>query len=133
MARGLGAHLGAFDASAAQDVQDGDAFQALPTVLSGAADVINPHKSGNYIINTAGVDAITLGLPTVGADDNLSIAIYSATTNAHTITLPSAQLAPGVALKTTAALAAFAGAGILLRAWNGTWQVVGSAGTVTYS
>lgn len=128
MARGIGPHLGAFDASAAQDVQDGDAFQSPPTVLSGSADVINPHKGGNYIVNTAGVDAMTLGLPTAGVDDNLSVAIYSATANAHTVTLPSAQLAAGVALKTIATFAAFAGAGILLRAWNGTWQVVGQVG-----
>lgn len=133
MARGI-QHFGVFGAdTGAGDVQATDAFQNVPTVLSGSADVINPHVPGNYIVNTAGVDSITLALPTVGADDNLSIAIYSATTNAHTITLPSAQLAAGVSLKTTAALAAFAGAGILLRAWNGTWQVVGSQGSVSYS
>jgi len=134
MARGI-THYGAFGAdTAAGDVLQCDAFQGVPVSLTGTADAINPYStSNNYVVTTAAADAITLPLPIAGVDDNLSIAIYSATAYAHSVTLPSAKLASGQALKTTATLAAFAGAGILLRAWNGTWQQVGSTGTISYS
>jgi len=69
------------------------------------------------------VDAMTLAAPTAGLDDGLVIAIYSDTLNAHTITATS-LLANGTALKTTATFAAFRGAGLVLRAFNGVWQVV---------
>lgn len=134
MARGLGSHVGSFDKSGAmQDIIDGDCFTAVPSSLTGTADAIPQSTGGNFIITTGSADAITLPLPLTGSDDNLTIAFVSATNFAHSVTLPSAKMAPGVALKTTATLAAFAGAGISLRAWNGTWQVIGSQGTVTYS
>lgn len=134
MARGI-QHYGTFSAdTGAGDVLQADAFQGVPSVLTGTADAINPYNTtNNYIVNTGSADAITIPLPIAGTDDNLSVAIFSATAFAHSVTLPSAKLAPGVALKTTATLAAFAGAGIVLRAWNGTWQVVGSTGAVSYS
>lgn len=134
MARGV-QHYGAFGAdTGAGDVTQGDAFQGTPITLTGTADAINPYsQSNNYVITTGSADAVTIPLPIAGVDDNLSVAIYSATAFAHSVTLPSAKLAPGVALKTTATFASFAGAGVLLRAWNGTWQVVGSTGTISYS
>lgn len=126
MARGI-QHYGVFGAdTGAGDVAASDAFQNTPITLSGSADAINPHTPGNYIVTTAGVDSITLGLPTAGADDNLSIAIYSASSNAHTVTLPSAQFANGAALNTSTTFKAFSGSGVLLRAWNGSWQVIAS-------
>jgi len=128
MARGI-QHFGAFGLdTAAGDVLQSDAFQGVPVVLSGTADVINPYNqnSTNYIINSGSADACTLALPIAGVDDNLSIAIYSATAFAHTITLPAAKFANGAALATVATFKAFAGSGLLLRAWQGTWQVVGS-------
>ena len=124
MPRGL-TMQGAVYGDTIQQIQDGDALQGLPTLLTGSADVINAHLSGNYIVKTAGVDAMTLAAPTAGVDDNLSIAIYSDTTNAHTLTATS-LLANGTALKTTATFAAFRGAGIILRAFNGVWQQVGN-------
>lgn len=127
MARGLGPHAGAVDRALMQDVIDGDCFEAPPVVLAGSADAINSHAAGNYVVTTAGVDAMTLAAPTAGVDDNLTIAIYSDTTNAHTLTA-TALLANGTALKTTATFAAFRGAGLLLRAYNGVWQVIGSTG-----
>jgi hypothetical protein len=126
MARGLGPHVGSFEKAAVNDITDGDAFQAPPTILTGSADAINPHASGNYIVTTAGVDAMTLGLPSAGVDDNLSIAIYSGSSNAHTVTLPSAQFANGAALATVATFKANSGSGVVLRAWNGSWQVLAS-------
>lgn len=134
MARGI-THFGAFGAdTGAGDVIACDAFQGSPVTLTGTADAIPQSTGGNFVITTGSADAITLPLPIAGTDDNLSLAIYSATNFAHTVTLPSAKLAPGVAVKTTATFPAFAGAGILLRAWNGTWQVVGAGGgTISYS
>ena len=130
-ARGVGPHSGAFDRSAIQDVIDGDALQAPPTSLTGVADIINAHLSGNYIVTTGQADLMTLAAPTAGVDDNLSIAIFSDTLFAHTVTA-TALFANGTALKTTATFAAFRGAGMILRAWNGVWQVVSSSG-VTFT
>lgn len=134
MARGV-KHFGAFGAdTAAGDVTQADAFQGLPVALTGTADALNIYGfSTNFVITTGSADATTIPLPVAGADDNLSVAVWSATAFAHSVTLPSAQLANGAALKTSATLAAFAGAGILLRAWNGTWQVIGATGTITYA
>lgn len=127
MARGV-QHFGSFGAdTGAGDVTQTDAFQGTPVVLTGTADAINPYaQSNNYIVNTGSADAMTLVLPIAGVDDNLTVAIWSATAFAHTVTLPSAKLAAGVALKSVITFTNFAGAGVLLRAWNGTWQVVGS-------
>jgi hypothetical protein len=122
-ARGLG---GAYAPREQQDIIDGDAFEGSITELSGTTDAIDPTKPGNYIIKTGSADAITLGLPRAGIDDNLSIAIFSDTAFAHTVTLPSAQFANGTALATAATFKAFRGSGIVLRAYNGTWQVIGS-------
>lgn len=129
MARAVGNHVGAFDSGAAQDIKDTDAMQGAPIVISGTADAINPHNSGNYIVATAGVDAMVLTAPTAGIDDNLSIAIFSDTLNAHTITATSLFASGASAgLKSTATFAAFRGAGVILRAYNGVWQVVGQTG-----
>lgn len=130
--RGLQAHGGgAYDQSAQQDIMDGDALQGPITSLTGVADVINPHISGNYLIDTGSADVITLGLPTSEADDGLSIAIFSDSAFAHTVTLPSAAYKGGTATpKTIATFAAFAGAGMILRAIDGAWHVLAtSSGT----
>jgi len=125
MARGLLMRSGgSFTQDSMQDVIDGDAFEGPITLLTGTADVINPHVSGNYIVKTGSADAMTLAAPTVGADDGLSISVFSDTLFAHTITATS-LFANGTALKTTATFAAFRGAGISLRAFNGVWQVIG--------
>jgi hypothetical protein len=134
---------GAYDQSAQQDIVDCDSFQGPITKLFGIAanpDVINPHIAGNYMIESGAVDPITLGLPlpggagTVsggfqGGDDGLCINIWSDTAFAHTVILPAVGFAGGAAaLHGTATFAAFRGAGLTLRAWNGTWQVVANSG-----
>jgi hypothetical protein len=125
--RGIGARNagGAYTQDSQQDLIDCDSFQGPIVNLNGSADAINPHVSGNYIVKTAGVNAITLTAPTAGTDDGLTISVYSDTTNAHTITA-TALFANGTALKTTATFAAFKGAGVSLRAINGVWHVVSS-------
>lgn len=133
--RGIGARAtgGAYTYDCQQDLQDGDALLGPLILLSGTTDAIpNPHVNGNYMITGGAADAVTLGVPTAGLDDNLSLAIYSDTAHAHTVILPSAVFANGVALHGTATLAAQRGAGMKLRAYNGTWQVMQSSG-VTFS
>lgn len=130
-ARGLG---GAYAPREQQDIIDADGFEGPITELSGTTDAIDPTRPGNYLIKTAGVDAITIGAPRVGIDDNLSIAIYSDTANAHTITAPSAIVTTGATvLKTAITLLAFRGSGVSLRAYNGTWQVIGNVGPATFA
>jgi hypothetical protein len=137
MARGV-SHFGAFGAdTAAGDVIQSDAFQAPPILLSGTADAINLYNQtgNNYIITTGSADATTLGTPVSGQDDNLSLAVWSNTAYAHSITLTAAhfQTGAGSALKTTITFPADPGAGVLLRAFQGNWQIVGSTGTLSFS
>lgn len=124
--RGIGNRTlgGAYDLAAQQDIQDGDSFEMQIISLTGAADVINPHVPGNYIVDTAGVDAMTLGAPTTDVDDGLSINIYSDSANAHTLTCPLALFETGAAAKTVFTFQAFKGSGISLRAMDGAWHVV---------
>ena len=134
--RGLGARAtgGAYTFDCQTDIIEGDALQGPVTLLSGTTDaicpVINPvsgaHAGGNFVIKTAGVDAITLPTPVATIDDGLSVAIYSDTTNAHTVTAASACIANGAALNTVVTFKAFRGSGVQLRAFNGTWQVMAS-------
>jgi hypothetical protein len=129
--RGIGARSvgGAYDAGAQADIIDTDATQAPLTLLSGTTDAINPHVAGNYLIDTGQIDAITLGAPTAEVDDNLTIAIWSDSAFAHTITCPSAIIAAGVALKTVITFPAFKGAGVILRAIDGNWHILGQGFT----
>jgi hypothetical protein len=132
--RGLQNHSGGvFDQSAQQDIMDGDSFQGPITSLVGVAanpDAINPHISGNYLIDSGAVDPITLGLPTSDVDDGVSINIWSDSNFAHTVTLPSAAFKAGKALTTVCTFPAFAGAGISLRAIDGFWHVVGCSPSI---
>jgi hypothetical protein len=131
--RGIGARAagGAYTQDTQQDVIDSDSFEGGIVLLSGTTDALNPHIPGNYIIKTGSADAITLTAPTAGVDDNLTISIFSDTLFAHVVTA-AALFANGTALKTTATFAAFRGAGMSLRAFNGVWQVVGSS-NVTFT
>jgi hypothetical protein len=132
MARSVLNNQGAFDARACQNVIDTDAFQGPISVLSGSADAINPHLSGNYEISTAGVDAMTILAPTSGVDDNLSISIFSTTLYAHTLT-SVALFQTGASGTNVLTFAAYAGAGVTLRAYKGFWQLVGQCGITVSS
>jgi hypothetical protein len=137
---------GVYSQDGQQDIIDGDAFQGPITLLSGTTDAIAPagnivqpnsqqqHVGGNYIIKTGSADAITISAPTAGVDDGLNVNIWSDTAFAHTVTAPSAIFATGQALHSIATFPAFRGAGMTLRAFNGTWQVVGvSVGQPVFS
>lgn len=130
--RGIARHGGgSYDGDAQQDIMDGDSLQGGITALTGAADVINPHVSGNYVVKSGAADLMTLAAPTPVVDDNLSINIWSDTLFAHTVTATT-LFANGTALKTTATFAAFRGAGMTLRAMNGVWHVIATSG-VTFT
>lgn len=131
--RGIGARAvgGAYSQDCQQDLIDADSLQGAITLLSGTTDVLNPQQAGNYLVKTAGVNAMTLAAPRAGLDDNLTINVWSDTLNAHTVTATT-LFANGTALKTTATFAAFRGAGMTLRAFNGVWQVISASG-VTFT
>lgn len=128
----VGDHQGVFDKSAVNDINMQNPAGAPISLLTGSADaIIFEDVVPNYVVKTAGVDAMTLGAPTAGEDDSTMISVVSDTLNAHTITA-TGLFANGTALKTTATFAAFRGAGLLLRAFNGVWQVIYSVG-VTFT
>ena len=124
---------GAYDTGARNDIRDTDCFQDGLTQLSGTTDALassaNKVNTYNYVVTTGSADAITAAAPRAGLDDGLSMAIFSDTAFAHTITFSTACVANGAAaLRTVITFAAFRGAGVILRAFNGTWQVVGATG-----
>lgn len=134
MARAVGNHEGAFDHSATQDIIDTDAQQGPVNVLTGAADNIpapngNPFlynnvRGGNFIIATAGVDAIVLAAPIAGVDDNVTCSFQDVGGHAHTIT-STGNLQTGSAGKTgVVTFSGTAGAAIAFRAYNGKWCVL---------
>lgn len=100
--------------------------------LSGSADAIDATKPGFYVVKTAGVDAMTIAVPPASAEGNI-ISIWSDTTNAHTLTAPSAIFAVGVALKTVGTFTAFRGCGVTLRVCNGVYHLLGGSGPTASS
>jgi hypothetical protein len=92
---------------------------------------IPPHVGHTYVITKAGVLADTLAAPTATTDDGLEIWIVSNTANAHTLTA-TGLLGTGSASVNLATFAAFAGAGLGLMAYQGTWLVIASVG-ITFS
>lgn len=100
-------------------------------LLSGSTDAVNPHIQANYIVTTAGVDAMTLAAPTAGTDDGIELVISSDTSNAHTLTA-TGLLHTGTASVNVATFAAQKGAGVTLKTYNGKWKVLASVG-ITFS
>ncbi len=122
---------GSYDSSSQNDIFITNPLSGPITYLTGATDPIPPHKPGNYIVTTAGVDAMTLAAPTAGIDDGLCILVCSGSANAHTLTA-TGLLATGAAGTGLLTFAAFSGANCLLRAYNAKWQLISSNGiTVT--
>jgi hypothetical protein len=102
---------------------------------NGSADALPNHISGTVVVETAGVNAMTLAAPTVGAqpggDSGRILVIVSNTANAHTITA-TGLLKTGSANVNVATFAAFAGASLTLRASAGLWYVLAS-NAITFS
>lgn len=99
--------------------------------LTGSTDTIPPHATASYVVNKAGVDAMTLAAPTATTDDGKVILVTSNTANAHTITA-TGLLQTGTASVNVATFAAQKGAGVQLIAYQGKWNVVSSVG-ITFS
>jgi hypothetical protein len=101
------------------------------TALRGTTDAI-PFP-GNIVVNSAGVNAMTLATPLAGpqprGDDGKSIFVVAGNAAAHTITTATNGIINSKHLCTwTAAI----GNCIELRAYNGTWVPVASTGvTIT--
>jgi hypothetical protein len=115
--------LGVFGNQAAASLLAGP---FVPITASGA---INPHAPGRYVITKAGVAALTLLAPTVGADDGILIELISLTANAHTITTVG-LLNDGNTSNFTNVLTfnAKKGASCLLCAYQGAWYLQAEIG-----
>jgi hypothetical protein len=109
----------------------GAGAQAHLAPLTGSADVISPHAAAAYVVNTAGVDAMTLAAPTSGTDDGKVIEITSNSANAHTLTA-TGLLQTGSTSVNVATFAAHPGASLKLIAYGGKWNVLSQNG-ITFS
>lgn len=103
---------------------------------NGSADALPNHVSGTVRVTTAGVNAMTLAAPTLGAqinggDAGRTLLIISETANAHTLTA-TGLLKTGSASVNVATFAAFPGASLTLRATAGLWYVIAQNG-ITFS
>ncbi len=99
--------------------------------LTGSADAVLSSVSSYNVIQSTGVDAITLPTPVAGDEGNI-IDIWSATAHAHTVTAASACFAVAVTgNKTVCTFPAFPGAGIKLRVCNLLYHVIGTGGQGT--
>lgn len=97
-----------------------------------ADGAIDAHTAKDYIVTkSSALAALTLAAPTVTTDDGKRISVSSATAKAHTITA-TGLLQTGSASVNVATFAAFAGAGLVLEAYQGVWLVLSSNG-VTFS
>jgi hypothetical protein len=85
---------------------------------SGAMPVV----SGRYLITKAGIAALTLAAPAVGAQDGAYIEVQSTTAFAHTLTA-TGLFQDGAGHVNLATFAAFAGAGLKFVAYQGKWMV----------
>lgn len=102
----------------------GSGSTQVPIVLSGGTDAIDPHTSATYIVDSAGVDSMTIVAPTVTTDDGKIIKFTTNTAPSHTITFTGGHLRSGSAGVTTATFAAFAGSSVQIMAWQGNWYVI---------
>jgi hypothetical protein len=102
----------------------------IPVAIT-ASGAVPVRPSADYVITDAGVAVLTLAAPTAGTDDGVTVSIISATAFAHTLTA-TGLLETGTASVNVATFAAFAGAGLTLKAYNGKWLVTSSVG-ITFS
>lgn len=144
MARAVGNRVGAFDSGGAvADVIDTDAQQGPINLLTGAADNIpapngqsvnyNGVRGGNFLIGTAGVDAIVLAAPIAGVDDNVTLQFQDVGGHAHTITCTGKLVTYSASVNQINFTGAFAGAIVYLRAYQGKWYVGSTFGGITFS
>ena len=100
-------------------------------VLIAASGALPANKTGFLVITLGSAGAFTLAAPTVGSEDGADFIITSTTAFAHVITA-TGLLKTGTASVNVATFAAFAGASLYLKAYNGLWQVI-SSNAITFS
>jgi hypothetical protein len=94
----------------------------------GSADAIDISIGDFFILNRTGaVDSATLAAPTNITDDDRIIWVKNGTTQANTITI-SAGLGGSGAGYTLITFLAVVAANVILRAYGGSWYVVGGYG-----
>jgi len=100
--------------------------QAVPILQVG-----NPGGLPNatVVITKTSVCALTLAAPIINDQE---LTLYSATAYAHTLTA-TGLLATASAAVNVATFAAFAGAGLKLRSYNGLWILQTGAAGITFS
>jgi hypothetical protein len=122
----IGNHDGTFDKAAQRDVLAHT--NDLATVLSGSADVLT--APGLFMVNTAGIDAMTLAQPTAGdqqsgGDDGKKLTVVDNGGHAHTLTCASNGIINSHHLATfNGTIESF----VTLRAYNGLWYPLESSG-----
>lgn len=140
--RAVGNRVGSFDNSGpVLDVIDTDALQGPLNLLTGSADIIptpngfsyaiNGGKGGNFLIASSGVDAIVLGAPVAGIDDNITVAFQDVGGHAHTVT-STGNLVTNSASINTATFSGSKGANLIMRAYGGKWYLISQVG-ITFS
>jgi hypothetical protein len=100
-------------------VQDSLLGEFVHILASGA---MNPRLSGRFLIDKAGVAAMTLAAPNLG-DDGMYLRVISTTANAHTITA-TGLFQDGAGHVNLATFAAQIGASVDLMALAGKWVVI---------
>lgn len=107
----------------------GNTIQDDFTEVNSSGTVALPPSTGSvaYLVTKAGVQAMTLAAPVSVTDDGKIIKVTSNTANAHTLTA-TGLLNTGSASVNLATFAAFAGAGLVLEAVRGKWNVISSVG-----
>jgi hypothetical protein len=102
----------------------------VPVAIT-ASGAIAVRPGADYVITDAGIAALTLAAPTAGTDDGIAISITSSTAFAHTLTA-TGLLQTGSASVNVATFAAFAGASVSLKAYQGKWLVTAQV-AITFS
>ncbi len=104
-------------------------WSSTPQAVGTASFTAPANVPHTYVLNRAGVVAVTLGAPTAGAGfDGNEIQFSSDSAFAHTITFTGSILDSGGASTTTATFNAFKGASLLVMAFNARWKVLAANG-----
>jgi hypothetical protein len=103
--------------------------QVPVATYTGSADAIDISRGDVHILNRTGaVDAATLANPDLVKDEGRVIWVVNGTTQANTITITNGLGGSGAGYTTLTFLAVKA-ANVTLRAYQGSWYLVGQFGT----
>lgn len=91
-------------------------------------------KNGNFVATKAGASTITIPAPTAGTDDGTTIMLTAGSDYAHKFTCTGKiQRNDNATECNSVAVAAYTGASVCLRAYNGYWQTFFASGSIAYS